>query len=263
MKAKSRSFSANIRFILKALSMLIMFVPVPTIAGTTTIAVASNFAKPMTELAQVFESESGHSTKLSFGSSGKILAQVVNGAPFDVFLSADQHKPSAIEKRGLSVPGTQFTYAVGKLALWSNKPTFIDDNSDRLTSGSFNKLAIANPKLAPYGAAAEDVLENLGLKKTLKRQWVTGENVTQTYQFVSSGNADLGFVSVSQVFQNGQLAKGSAWLVPSNLYQPIKQDAILLMHGKNNNAAIAFIKFLASDRAQQVIESYGYSVDPH
>lgn len=222
------------------------------------IAVASNFTAPMKDIVKEFEKSSGHRVKISFGSSGKFFAQIQHGAPFQAFFSADQAKPKALEKVGLVIPESRFTYAIGALALWSSKPGFVDDNASRLKSGNFNKLALANPKLAPYGAAAVEVLDSLKLKKATVKKWVRGENIAQTYQFVSTGNTDMGFVALSQVMAKDKINEGSAWIIPAELYNPIRQDAVLLQRGKNSQATQALLRFVRSEKAKGIIESYGY-----
>ena len=262
----------------------------------THIAVASNFTHTMKALIAQFEQQSPYKIKASYGSSGKIYAQIKHGAPFELFFSADQSKPMALYKEGLS-HSEPFTYAFGALALWSNNNKFLSQHSltkdsqseysrDKaltkqqmkvlLASANVNKLAFANPKLAPYGKAAMDVLLNLDLIKSTQKKWVNGENIAQTYQFVSSGNADLGFVALSQVIKQSPTAsisnkqgqfkqehfwKEQFWKVPANLYQPIRQDAILLIRGEHNKAALSFIQFLNSTEAQNLIQSYGYQFE--
>ena len=225
------------------------------------VAVAANFTAAMKELVIDFEKNSEHRVKPSYGSSGKIYAQIRHGAPFQVFLSADQTKPLALEKDGLAIPDSRFTYAVGALVLWSAKPDFIDENLKPLKSGEFNKLAIANPKLAPYGAAAVEVLETLGFHKATQPKWVMGENIAQTYQFVFTRNADLGFVALSQVMAKGHIKSGSSWIVPSDMHQPIRQDAILLKKAADNAAARAFLKYLHSQSAKAIIHNFGYKTE--
>ncbi|WFP51457.1 molybdate ABC transporter substrate-binding protein [Methylomonas sp. EFPC3] len=229
-------------------------------AETALVAVAANFTKPMNEIAQVFEKTSGHTAKLSFGSSGKFVAQFENGAPFEVFLSADDKSPLKLEESGLAISGSRFTYAVGKLVLWSATVDFVDSQGQVLNSGRFKHIALADPKLAPYGAAAIDTLTNLGLLDKLQPTFVHGENIAQTYQFVSSGNAELGFVALSQVIDNGKIGSGSGWIVPTNLYKPILQDAVLLNNGRDNPAAKALLEFLKTAPARAIIEKYGYSL---
>ena len=226
------------------------------LGGETRVAVAANFTAPMKEIAAAFRKSSGHHINLSFGSSGKLLAQIQNGAPFDIFLSADTAKPAALLKAGQAVAGSDFTYAVGTLVLWSGGS---DDARAILDSGHYRKLAIANPRLAPYGAAALQTLEKLGLAGSAKPKLVSGENIAQTYQFVASGNADIGFVALSQIIKNGRAPAG-AWVVPAKLHTPIRQDAVLLSRASTNEAAKALIKFLRSDAATAIIRHYGYGI---
>lgn len=227
---------------------------------TVSVAVASNFTAPMTSIAQQFESKTGHRAQLSFGSSGKIFAQIANGAPFEVFLSADQTKPIALEDRGLAVPGSRFTYALGTLALWSANPDYTDRLIPALKQGDYNTLAIANPKLAPYGMAAMETLNQLGIEENRIPRLAQGENIAQAYQFISSGNADLGFVALSQIMESGKM-RGVGWIVPPHLYSPIRQDVVLLTKGKDNSAAHALLNYLRSSEAQSVLKSYGYGLD--
>ena len=229
-------------------------------ADTTLVAVAANFTKPMTEIATEFEKETGHTAKLAFGSSGKFVSQFENGAPFEVFLSADDKNPLKLEQAGLTVTGSRFTYAIGKLVLWSSSANYVDANGDILTKGNFKHLAIADPKLAPYGAAAIEVLNKKGLLEKIQPLLVQGENIAQTHEFINTGNAELGFVALSQVTNNDKISAGSAWLVPDNLYSPIRQDAILLKTGEKNAAALALLEFLKSDTALAIIEKYGYEL---
>lgn len=221
-------------------------------------AVAANFTAPMNIIAAEFSRDTGHKVNLSFGSSGKIYAQIQNGAPFQVFLSADDEKPARLEAEGLAVPGSHFTYAIGRLALWSARPGYVDAGGEVLRLGRFNKLAIANSRLAPYGKAAEDVLAGMGLRETVSPKLVQGENIAQTFQFAMTGNADLAFVALSQIMADGRIASGSAWVVPGNLHSPIRQDAVLLVSGKRNAAARALMEYLRGDKARTIIESYGY-----
>jgi molybdate transport system substrate-binding protein len=195
---------------------------------------------------------------LSFGGTGQFYAQIKNGAPYSLLLAADAHTPAKIEKEGLGVQGTTFTYAIGQLVLWSKKPGLVDDQGEILKTGNFSKLAIANPKLAPYGAAAIEVLNHLGVMRQVRPKIVEGANIAQTYQFVFSANADLGFVALSQVYENGKLKQGSGWLVPNSMHSPIKQDVILLNPGRDNPAAIALLTYLRSDAAKVVIRKFGY-----
>lgn len=232
-------------------------------ASEVRVAVASNFAAPMRALAAEFEGSSQHTVKIAYGSSGKFYAQITHGAPFDVFFSADQAKPAALLDANLALSNTQFTYAVGRLVLWSANFRDITRGAEVLAGGEFNKLALANPKLAPYGTAAVQALESLGLKAETQPKWVLGENISQAFQFVSTGNADLGFVAGSQLVQlqrEGQLSMTAVWQVPQALYSPVRQDAVLLVRGAKNPAAIDLLAFMQSPKAQAIIESYGYSV---
>jgi molybdate transport system substrate-binding protein len=222
------------------------------------VAVAANFSAPMKIIAQDFERATGHRAVLSFGSTGQFYAQIKNGAPYALFLAADAHTPAKIEKEGLGVTGTTFTYAIGQLVLWSKTSGRVDDRGEILKSGNFSKLAIANPKLAPYGAAAIEVLNHLGVMSQVKPKIVEGAKIEQTYQFVFSENADLGFVALSQVYENGKLKQGSGWIVPTSLHSPIKQDAIMLNPGRDSPAAIALLTYLRSDAAKAVIRKFGY-----
>ncbi len=231
----------------------------PAIAGQVQVAVASNFTAPMRVIAANFEQATGHEAVLAFGATGKFYAQIRNGAPFDVLLAADDKTPAKLEQEGAIVPGSRFTYAIGKLVLWSARSDVVDAQGDVLKSGDFKHLAIAAPKLAPYGAAAVATLEKLGLLTALEPRFVQGENIAQTYQFVATGNAELGFVALSQVYAHGRIESGSAWIVPDDLHGPIRQDAVLLSKGKDNPAAIALIAYLKSAAARAVIESYGYT----
>ena len=227
-------------------------------AAEVKVAVAANFIEPMKAIAHKFEKSSGHTLVLSSGSTGKFYAQIRNGAPFDVFFAADDKTPLRLEKEGFVVAGTRFTYAIGKLALWSPKSGFVDADGKVLQSQRFRYLAIASPKLAPYGAAAVEVLTKLGLHDSLKPKLVQGENIGQAYQFVASNNAELGFVALSQIYKNGKITSGSAWIIPSTLYHPIRQDAALLVNGKNNPAATALLGYLKSEDARKIIRAFGY-----
>jgi molybdate transport system substrate-binding protein len=195
---------------------------------------------------------------LSFGGTGQFYAQIKNGAPFAVLLAADTLTPAKIEKEGLGVPGTTFTYAIGQLVLWSKKPGLVDDQGEILKAGNFSKIAIANPKLAPYGSAAIEVLNRMGIMSQVRPKIVEGSNIAQAHQFVFSENASLGFVAMSQVYEDGKLKQGSGWIVPAKMYSPIKQDAILLNSGRNNPAAIALMTYLQSEAAKAVIHKFGY-----
>ena len=225
-----------------------------------TVAVAANFAAPMQKIAPLFEKDTGHKAVVSLGSTGGFYAQIKNGGPFHVLLSADDETPLKLEKENLAVSGTRFTYSTGKLVLWSKQAGFVDDKGDVLRSGQFKRLAIANPKLAPYGAAALETLHKLELVQGLQTKFVQGENIAQAFQFVNTENAQLGFVALSQVYADGKLSSGSAWIVPSHLHKPIQQDAVLLMAGNNNIAATALLAYLRTDKVKAIIRSHGYDL---
>jgi molybdate transport system substrate-binding protein len=230
----------------------------PAFADEVKVAVAANFTAPMQKIAAEFEKDTGHKTLVSTGATGAFYAQIKNGAPFEIFLSADDETPVKLEAEGAGVKGSRFTYAIGCLVLWSAKPGFVDARGEVLKKGDFNKLALANPKTAPYGSAALEVMKKLGVQEALQPKIVQGENISQTFQFVSTGNAEVGFVALSQVWQDGVLKSGSAWIVPADLYAPIRQDAILLAKGEGKPAAEALLKYLKGDKAKAVIKSYGY-----
>ncbi len=264
----------NISF--RSISLLgLLLVSSISSAETTLVAVAANFTKPMTEIAAEFEKATGHTAKLSFGSSGKFVSQLENGAPFEVLLSADETGPIKLEKAGLAVPDSHFTYALGKLVLWSATPGYVDDQGKILATGSFKHLALADPKLAPYGTAAVEVLKGLNLQDKLSPLFVLGENIAQTHQFISTGNAELGFVALSQVIENGKasapahapylrpagkIGTGSGWIIPAELHTPIRQSAVLLTKGAENPAAPALLEYLKSAPALAIIEKYGYGL---
>jgi molybdate transport system substrate-binding protein len=229
-------------------------------AEEAVLAVAANFSAPMQQIASLFQKDTGHTMKLSFGATGAIYAQIKNGAPFDVFLSADQSTAQKLALEGMAVPNSRFTYATGQLALWSKQKDLVDGNGQILKSNSIQRIAVANPKLAPYGAAALETITRLGLLNELQPKLVQGDNISQTYQFVFTQNAPIGFVALSQIYADGSITSGSAWIVPSHLYKPIDQDAILLQKGVNNAAAKALMLYLKGDKARQIIKSYGYLV---
>jgi molybdate transport system substrate-binding protein len=231
-------------------------------AGEVMVAVAANFLNPLKEIAEEFEKDSGHRLSLVPGSSGRLYAQITNGAPFDVLLSADSERPHLLERVGLAVEGTRFTYAIGRLSLWSREPGLIGESGEQvLRSGNIKHLAIANPKTAPYGQAAVQVMTRLGLWDRLQPLVVQGENIGQAFQFVASGNAELGFVALSQVLDPRNQSTGSRWDVPADLHDPLRQDAVLLAKGQGNPAARAFLEFLRSPQARLVIERYGYGLE--
>lgn len=224
-------------------------------AAEVKVAVAANFAEPARAIAQRFEAATGHEATLSFGSSGQFFAQISQGAPFEVFLSADAERPLRAEADGLAAPGSRFTYATGRLVLWSKTPGLVDSSGAVLRGGRFDKLAMADPKTAPYGLAAVETLRKLGLHGALRPKIVTGTSVTQAYQFVDTGAAELGFVALSQVINHGQ---GSRWVVPAAHHTPIDQQAVLLRTGAGNPAAHAFMAFLKGPEARAIIRRYGY-----
>lgn len=224
------------------------------------LAIAANFAAPAGALAEQFSRDTGHRLAISAGSTGKLYAQIRNGAPFDVLLAADEETPRRMERERLAVPGSRFTYALGKLVLWSPKKDLVDDKGEVLQKAAFKRLAIANPKLAPYGAAAVEAMKRLGVWPLLQGRLVQGENIAQAFQFVASGSADLGFVALSQIAERGKGSAGSHWLVPPSLHAPIRQDAVLLLHGARNAAAQEFLAYLRSARARESIRGYGYGL---
>jgi len=231
-------------------------------AATTLVAVASDFTKPMTEIAAAFENATGHTAKLSFGSSGKAFAQIQSGAPFEVYLSASEKYPLELEKTGFAVPESHFVYAVGKLVLWSATAGYVDDQGEILKTGIFKHIALADPTHAPYGVVAEEVMKNLGVLDKLRPLFVMGENISQTFQFVSTGNAELGFVTFAQVIDinTGKIGSGSGWIIPDNLHGPFRQMAVLLKTGAENPAALALVDFLKSPTALGIIEKYGFGL---
>ncbi|HEX7156810.1 MAG TPA: molybdate ABC transporter substrate-binding protein [Burkholderiaceae bacterium] len=232
----------------------------PALAGEVQVAVAANFIVPMQAVAADFERLTGHTVRLSFGATGKFYAQIVNGAPFDILLAADDRTPAKLVAQGAAVAGSQFTYAIGKLVLWSAKPGTVDPGGEVLKKGDFGHIAICDPELAPYGAAAVETMKRLGAYESLRPKIVVGENVAQAQQFVASGNAEVGFVALSQVWKEGRLTQGSAWIVPAALYAPIRQDAVLLKRAIDNPAAKALMDYLKSDGARGVIRTYGYEL---
>jgi molybdate transport system substrate-binding protein len=233
-------------------------------ADEVQVAVAANFTAPMQKIAAAFEKETGHKAVLSFGATSKFYAQIRNGAPFGVLLSADDEVPARLVKEGMAVPGSAFTYAIGQLVLWSSQSGVVDAQAavlHEMASGKRSgKIAVADPKLAPYGAAAMQVMDQRGLTAKLRPHFVTGENIGQTFQFVKTGNAALGFVALSQVMVEGSISTGSAWVVPAHLHDPIRQDAVLLKTAQANPAANALLQYLRTDAARTVIRAYGYQL---
>lgn len=234
-----------------------------TLADVVQVAVAANFTAPMKQIAADFEKRTGHKAVLAYGATGKFYAQIQNGAPFEVLLSADDETPTKLAKENAAVAATQFTYAKGKIVLWSAKAALVDqevNGGEMLKRGGFDHIALTNPKLAPYGMAAVETMKALGVHAALAPKFVSGENLAQTYQFIKSGNALLGFISLSQVMKDGKIIEGSAWVVPTHLYPPLKQDAIVLNKGKHKPAAAALMQYLQSDQARAIIQSYGYAL---
>ena len=229
-------------------------------ADEVQVAVAANFTAPIQTIAADFEKDTGHKLVASYGATGQFYTQIKNGAPFEVFLSADDTTAKKLENEGDTVKGSRFTYAVGTLALWSAKDGYVDAKGEVLKGNQFKHLSIANPKAAPYGLAATQVLARQGLTEQVKDKLVEGQNITQAYQFVSTGNAELGFVALSQIYKDGKVTHGSAWIVPASLHDPIKQDAVILTRGKDNAAAKALVDYLKGPKAAAVIKSYGYEL---
>lgn len=228
-------------------------------ADEVLVAVAANFSAPLQKIALEFEKDSGHKIIASQGATGKFYAQIRNGAPFEVLLAADDETPSRLVAENAAVAASQFTYAIGQLVLWSAKAGVVDEAGEVLKKGGFERIAVANPKLAPYGAAALDALKALGLLEGLQGKIVSAENITQAHQFIGSGNALLGFVALSQVLKDGK-TEGSAWRVPQRLYPPLRQDAVLLNAGRGKAAAQAWLQYLKSDKARALIKSHGYDL---
>ena len=243
-----------------AIALLATSSPLFGIAAEARIAVAANFAEPIKAVAAVLEKTTGHTLKITVGATGKLYAQIKNSAPFDVLLAADTKAPAQLEADGLAQPGSRFTYATGKLVLWSADAAKVDAKGEVLKTGAFRKLAYAAPKVAPYGAAAVQVMDQLGLTAALGPKLVQGESIGQTFGFVFTGNAEIGFVAMSQVLQGGKLKSGSMWVVPPNLYQPIRQDALVLQRAANNPAAQALVALLKSPNIKDLIRSYGYDI---
>lgn len=228
-------------------------------AGTTQVAVAANFTDAAKAIGAAFTAETGHEAVFSFGSTGQLYTQITQGAPFDALLSADDIRPAKAVADGLGEAGTVFTYAIGQLALWSAEPGLVD-GPEALQDPDLTRIAIANPKTAPYGAAALQAMGKLGVAEQLKPRFVQGENISQTQQFVVTGAAELGFIAYSQVIKNGRIGSGSGWIVPAKLYDPIRQDAVILARGRDKPAALALLNYLKSDKARAIIQSFGYDL---
>ena len=239
---------------------LLLALGLPTIAEAdeVQVAVAANFLAPLQEISKSFEKETGHQTLITSGATGQLFTQIQHGAPFEVMISADAKTPKKLVKNELALADSQFTYARGKLVLWSVDPALVDAGGAVLKTGKFKHLAIANPKTAPYGTAAMETLDKLGLTASLKSKLVEGENISQAKQFVDTGNAEVGFVALSQIYKDGKITKGSAWVVPLDLYAPIYQDAVLLKKGEDNPAATALLNYLKGNKAKAIMTTYGY-----
>ena len=238
--------------------LLALGIPAIAEADEVQVAVAANFLAPLQEIAKSFEKETGHQTLITSGATGQLFTQIQHGAPFEVMISADAKTPKKLVKNELALVDSQFTYARGKLVLWSVDPALVDASGAVLKTGKFKHLAIANPKTAPYGTAAMEALDKLGLSASLKSKLVEGENISQAKQFVDTGNAEVGFVALSQIYKDGKITKGSAWVVPLDLYAPLYQDAVLLKKGEDNPAATALLNYLKSDKAKAIMTTYGY-----
>jgi molybdate transport system substrate-binding protein len=229
-------------------------------ADEVQVAVAANFTAPIQAIAKAFEADTGHTLVAAYGSTGQFYTQIKNGAPFQMFLAADDSTPAKLESEHETVPGSRFTYATGTLALWSAKPGYVDAEGAVLKGNGYQHLSIANPKAAPYGLAATQVLDKLKLTDATRAKLVEGQSITQAFQFVSTGNAELGFVALSQIYKDGKLASGSAWIVPATLHDPIRQDAVILTKGRDNPAAQALMDYLKGAKAAAIIQSFGYKI---
>jgi molybdate transport system substrate-binding protein len=242
------------------LATLLLAAGAPARAGEVQVAVAANFTAPMQQIAAAFAQDTGNKAVLAFGATGKFYAQIHNGAPFEILLAADDDTPARLDQEKQTVPGSRFTYATGRLVLWSAKDNYVDNAGKVLQAGTFNHLSIANPKAAPYGAAAVETLTKLNLMARLQPKIVQGENIAQAHQFVSTGNAELGFVALSQVARDGKFTSGSGWIVPDAMHSPIRQDAVILARGAANPAARALMDYLKSDKAKGIIRAFGYEL---
>jgi len=259
MSPSPKSWRSNIarRNLLIALAGLLAAAASPALAGQTQVAVAANFTAPAKEIAAAFKAKTGDEAALSFGASGQFYAQMQQGAPYQVFLSADADRPKAAVEAGLAVADSRFTYAIGKLVLWS-KSLDVTKGDETLKANAFAKLSIANPKSAPYGAAAVEAMTKLGVYDAIQPKIVQGNSIAQAFEFVDTGNAELGFVALSQL---ASVTAGSRWVVPQDLYAPIRQDAVLLKTGADDEASKAFLAFLKGPEARAIIEKYGYSLE--
>lgn len=247
-------------FALASLSALIFYGSAQ--AADINVAVAANFTAPMKDIAAVYEKETGNKVLASFGGTGQFFAQIKNGAPYQILFAADAKTPKKIEDEGLGVKGSARPYAYGKLVLWSATPDFVKESKDFLLEPAVKKIAVANPKLAPYGEAAYQTLEKWGMLDKVKNKFVTGDNIGKAYQFAKTSNAEVGFVALSQVYKGGKMTSGSGWVMPSDLYSPIRQDVVVLNLGKDNKDVAAFMKFMeTSPKVRDIILSYGYGLE--
>jgi molybdate transport system substrate-binding protein len=238
---------------------VLCLISIPSEAGEVRVAVDANFADAIRTIAPMFEKVTGHTVKTSYGSTSELYAQIQNGTPYDVFMAADTQHPSLAIKKGLGVPGSEFVYARGRLMLWSASPCLFEDGETYLRGATFDHLAIANPETTVYGLAAQQVMTFLGVWDELQDKLVRGDSITQTFQLVATENADIGFITASQL-RAWKGDPGSSWEIPADYYDPIDQAAVLLLHGKENPAVYAFIDFLKSDAAHKVIKDSGYSL---
>ncbi|MDH4235318.1 MAG: molybdate ABC transporter substrate-binding protein [Gallionella sp.] len=253
-------FSFALRGRIAAVVVLFGLMSAPVCAGDVRVAVASDFAAPMERIVTLFRKQSGHTVDFSLGSSGKFYAQIKGGEPFDVFLSADEELPKRLTQEGLAVGGTRFVYALGRLVLWSAQPGLVDAKGKVLRNGSYNKLAIADPRLSPYGMAAKETLEKLAMWNGMQRKLEKSEDITQSYQLAVIEKADLAFIALSQIMRDGKVKDGSWWLVPPELYRPIRQSAVLITAAQDQEAAQAFLDFLGSKQVSAIIQSFGYEL---
>ena len=244
------------------LTVSIWLLPSVGQAETALVAVAGNFAEVMEKIEADFERESPHGIMVTVGSTGKLYAQIVQGAPFDVLLAADRRHPELLEGAGFAVPGARFTYATGRLVLWSADPDRIPgDGAALLRGGDVRRLSMANPELAPYGAAARETLRRIGVYQSLRERIVLGENVGQAYALVATGNADVGLVALSSVLSRQNEQPGSRWEVPENLHEPITQDAVLLIRAEDNSAARDLLAYLRRPEVRELMHGFGYGVN--
>jgi molybdate transport system substrate-binding protein len=249
--------SLRLTALVAALGALLSSLAAPTEAGVTHVAVAANFTEPAKEIAALFKEKTGNEAVLIFGASGAFFTQITHSAPFEVFLSADEDRPRAAVEQGFAVPDSRFTYAIGKLVLWS-RVVDVTDGEAALKAGNFLKLSIANPNAAPYGTAAVETMQALGVYDALKAKIVQGNSIAQAFQFVDTRNAEVGFVALSQLYG---VTAGTRWEVPPNLYSPIRQDAVLLKTGADSEASKAFLDFLKGPEARAIIERFGYALN--